>query len=918
MDDGAWHEVHKRKHRSKEDDLIKISTSVFVSNFPDRFSAKDLWNACKVYGHVVDSYIPNRRSKVGKRFGFVRFINVFDVDRLVSNLCTVWVGNYKLIANVARFQRKPVSQPQQVKPLGHNGVKTSGKPMASVNLNSNRSFASVVNRVSENTVYPDDDSALVLDDSCLNMDVFHLCLFGKVKDFSMLSNLMVVLSKEGFDGIKLKYMGGYWVMISFLDDQSKKAFQSNVSVGSWFTQLIQAYSDFTVEERVAWVEIEGVPCKWWSKNTFSRIASKWGTIINADELDDGDYHSSRLCIRTTSKRAIFESFRLVFRGISCYVRAFEIPGWVPDFDDTSEDECESFDGGHLDKKVDKTIDLELDSEVEEVPDTIFDDLPPNNANDGHTEHKNISPDPFGIYDLLNKQKDTGFSVDNEHSTPHYPPGFTPNVESGTDVEKPNDTCVQSRQSEDQEDQEEGNSGKSLHVNKNDSGPAHRDSSCSGHFKKPKGIQSGGSIIHCLEEFVRVGETMGYDMSGCIKNIEGIIVSQGVADETKSEALDPWCIKKCWGNFTFEFVHSDVVGQSGGILCVGDPNMFKKITSTKSDYFVMIRGVWIPSGKELLIISIYAPHDLREKRSLWEYLGQFICNWDGDVITMGDFNEVRDSSERFGSVFHQQGARHFNDFISKAGLVEIPLGGCSFTWCHKSTSKMSKLDRFLISDNLSRSCATLTAISLDRFLSDHRPILLRESHYDYGPIPFKFYHHWFQFHGFDKLIEDSWKEIHISDNNAYLKLMKKLRLLKDKIKIWISVHKDKSSGRLRHLKSDLHNIDSVIDNGGGSEAEALQRSKLIRDILESENIVALELAQKAKIKWALEGDENSKYYHGVVNKKRKNLAIRGVLLDGTWLEKPHSVKNAFFEHFRDRFGKPTPNDISLDKEFVNKI
>ncbi|GJZ05936.1 RNA-directed DNA polymerase, eukaryota, reverse transcriptase zinc-binding domain protein [Tanacetum coccineum] len=245
----------------------------------------------------------------------------------------------------------------------------------------------------------------------------------------------------------------------------------------------------------------------------------------------------------------------------------------------------------------------------------------------------------------------------------------------------------------------------------------------------------------------------------------------------------------------------------------------------------VDGFFPACGKELLIISIYAPHDLREKRSLWEYLGQFICNWDGDISSL---------------------------------IIALSL------------------------------CVNIALMIM-------------------GPIPFNSIIIWFQFHGFDKLIEDSWKEIHISDNNAYLKLMKKLRLLKDKIKIWISVHKDKSSGRLRHLKSDLHNIDSVIDNGGGSEAEALQRSKLIRDILESENIVALELAQKAKIKWALEGDENSKYYHGVVNKKRKNLAIRGVLLDGTWLEKPHSVKNAFFEHFRDRFGNLLPNDISLDKE-----
>nr|GFB82814.1 UvrD-like helicase, ATP-binding domain, P-loop containing nucleoside triphosphate hydrolase [Tanacetum cinerariifolium] len=49
--------------RSKEDDVQKISTSVFVTNFPDQFNAKDLWNTCKQYGTVVDSYIPNRRSK---------------------------------------------------------------------------------------------------------------------------------------------------------------------------------------------------------------------------------------------------------------------------------------------------------------------------------------------------------------------------------------------------------------------------------------------------------------------------------------------------------------------------------------------------------------------------------------------------------------------------------------------------------------------------------------------------------------------------------------------------------------------------------------------------------------------------------------------------------------------------------------
>ncbi|GJX81254.1 nucleotide-binding alpha-beta plait domain-containing protein [Tanacetum coccineum] len=60
--------------RSKEDEVHKISTSVFVTNFPDQSCAKDLWNACKQYGYVVDEFIPNRRSKAGKRLVDIEFM----------------------------------------------------------------------------------------------------------------------------------------------------------------------------------------------------------------------------------------------------------------------------------------------------------------------------------------------------------------------------------------------------------------------------------------------------------------------------------------------------------------------------------------------------------------------------------------------------------------------------------------------------------------------------------------------------------------------------------------------------------------------------------------------------------------------------------------------------------------------------
>ncbi|GJT60980.1 hypothetical protein Tco_1004513 [Tanacetum coccineum] len=41
------------------------------------------------------------------------------------------------------------------------------------------------------------------------------------------------------------------------EEASKKLFHANVGVGSWFSQLIQASKDFTIEGRIVWVEIEG-------------------------------------------------------------------------------------------------------------------------------------------------------------------------------------------------------------------------------------------------------------------------------------------------------------------------------------------------------------------------------------------------------------------------------------------------------------------------------------------------------------------------------------------------------------------------------------------------------------------------------------------------------------------------------------
>ncbi|GJX18526.1 RNA-directed DNA polymerase, eukaryota, reverse transcriptase zinc-binding domain protein [Tanacetum coccineum] len=210
---------------------------------------------------------------------------------------------------------------------------------------------------------------------------------------------------------------------------------------------------------------------------------------------------------------------------------------------------------------------------------------------------------------------------------------------------------------------------------------------------------------------------------------------------------------------------------------GDPNSFVKDNATISDYFVAVRGTWLSTATKVMFVSIYAPQDISEKKSLWEYITHIIDTWDGECIILGDFNEVRSKQERFGTIFNETAANAFNHFISTAGLIDLPLEGYSFTWAIKSAKKMSKLDRFLISEGLLLKFPSLSAICLDRHLSDHRPIIMREVVTDYG-------HH----------------------------LFKKLQALKASIKEWCKDDIKRSNDTCFSIKARLSDLDKIFDNG----------------------------------------------------------------------------------------------------------
>nr|GEV61982.1 RNA-directed DNA polymerase, eukaryota [Tanacetum cinerariifolium] len=80
----------------------------------------------------------------------------------------------------------------------------------------------------------------------------------------------------------------------------------------------------------------------------------------------------------------------------------------------------------------------------------------------------------------------------------------------------------------------------------------------------------------------------------------------------------------------------------------------------------------------------------------------------------------------------------------------------------------------------------------------------------------------------------------------------------------------------------------------------------------------EVAQKAKVRWSIKGDENSKYFHGFLNRKRCKLSIRGILMDGEWIVDPVKIKQEFLSHFANRFEKVDNYRIILDNQFPKSL
>ncbi|KAL4273075.1 hypothetical protein GQ457_13G005600 [Hibiscus cannabinus] len=163
--------------------LLLQAHLVFVSNLPPRFHWKGLWETFAHHGEVVDAFIPLKKSKDGKRFGFVRFSSRADAQRAISRLNGLVLYGFRILVSLARYNVRN-SFWKKVSPKVHDEAKDDGLKQVHIVSSSPVCVEAIIDKVV--------------------LDRLRSCIIVTTKQICNVDKLFNLLNEKGLDEFRLR------------------------------------------------------------------------------------------------------------------------------------------------------------------------------------------------------------------------------------------------------------------------------------------------------------------------------------------------------------------------------------------------------------------------------------------------------------------------------------------------------------------------------------------------------------------------------------------------------------------------------------------------------------------------------------------------------------------------------------------
>lgn len=159
--------------------------------------------------------------------------------------------------------------------------------------------------------------------------------------------------------------------------------------------------------------------------------------------------------------------------------------------------------------------------------------------------------------------------------------------------------------------------------------------------------------------------------------------------------------------------SGIAGHSGGILLGVKDDTFEIGSMDRGEYFVSMELFERAINFKWEFIVVYGPADHSRSSAFLEELLRKISNSTLPVAVGGDFNLIRQPSDKNNSRVNFPRMQQFNDCLADLGLHELDRIGARFTWTNnQSNPTLCVLDQVFMSPEweLRRPLASLRAIT----------------------------------------------------------------------------------------------------------------------------------------------------------------------------------------------------------------
>lgn len=262
------------------------------------------------------------------------------------------------------------------------------------------------------------------------------------------------------------------------------------------------------------------------------------------------------------------------------------------------------------------------------------------------------------------------------------------------------------------------------------------------------------------------------------------------------------------------------------------------------------------------------------------------------------------------VEHGSGKRkEFNQFFHDVEVEDIPLIGKKFTWFHLNGRARSQLDGFMVSREWFDTWNESFKYILDRNTLNHCPIILKDCSLDLGPKPFRPLDFWLEDKRFVGFVNKTWNSFEVHSRGVYI-LKEKLKGLESSLMEWNRIHFGNIHNNIDRIEKAMNKLDKKEDSLVLSleevEARKWMQEEFWRNVMYRESL----FKQKSRVKWIKESNCNSKFFHIVVNWRRRKNMIRGIEVDKSWVEEPSVVKEPR-KIFKDRFSEDHWERSQLD-------